>query len=375
MKAARADPARGQPVIAMGAVLLVWVLLRLVFWQSPLMLGQARSEWAFSAATATPTERSGATGRGAGAVSAPSRLRLEASFRPLVRIELARVGEGSVRDWSAGADARLADRASELERLRRLSPLPSRLGEPPRGGERRAVIASGTAMADPVFAPKPAVSSRWMLSSWFFWRDDSPGGGRAATVPNYGRSQAGAVLAYQLAPDSAHRPQVFSRATTALEGPREADLAVGLSARPLPDVPLRVAGEARLSLRDGATELRPAAYVVTELPPFSLPMYLVGDAYAQGGWVGGDFATFFVDAQLRINRQLTSNRNFSLFAGGGAWGGAQEGSRRLDIGPSASVSFRLGDDVYGRLSADYRVRVAGNAAPASGPALTLSAGF
>ena len=58
----------------------------------------------------------------------------------------------------------------------------------------------------------------------------------------------------------------------------------------------------------------------------------------------------------------------------GAWGGAQDGASRLDIGPSAAVSFRLGEG-RGRVAADYRIRVAGEAEPASGPALTLSAGF
>ncbi len=66
--------------------------------------------------------------------------------------------------------------------------------------------------------------------------------------------------------------------------------------------------------------------------------------------------------------------DFDLRAGAGAWGGAQEDAARLDIGPSASVSFQLGEG-RGRLAADYRIRVAGDAEPSSGPALTLSAGF
>jgi len=44
------------------------------------------------------------------------------------------------------------------------------------------------------------------------------------------------------------------------------------------------------------------------------------------------------------------------------------------VGPSAGISFRLGE-AQGRVAADYRFRVAGNAEPASGPALTLTAGF
>lgn len=71
---------------------------------------------------------------------------------------------------------------------------------------------------------------------------------------------------------------------------------------------------------------------------------------------------------------MRSGGGAEVTAGAGVWGGAQEGSSRLDVGPSAAVSFRLGQ-ARARLAADYRFRVAGEAAPASGPALTLSAGF
>ena len=40
-----------------------------------------------------------------------------------------------------------------------------------------------------------------------------------------------------------------------------------------------------------------------------------------------------------------------------------------DVGPTAAVTFRLGD-ARGRVAADYRFRVAGDAEPSSGPALT-----
>jgi hypothetical protein len=49
-------------------------------------------------------------------------------------------------------------------------------------------------------------------------------------------------------------------------------------------------------------------------------------------------------------------------------------SARLDLGPTASLRFPLAAGT-GRLAIDYRIRAAGNAAPAAGPALTLTAGF
>ena len=60
--------------------------------------------------------------------------------------------------------------------------------------------------------------------------------------------------------------------------------------------------------------------------------------------------------------------------GAGAWAGGQEGATRLDLGPRASLRLRLGETAS-RLALDWRFRVAGEARPASGPALTLSAGF
>ena len=63
-----------------------------------------------------------------------------------------------------------------------------------------------------------------------------------------------------------------------------------------------------------------------------------------------------------------------LRVGVGAWGGAQKQAARFDIGPTASVAFRLGE-ARARLAVDYRLQVAGHAAPASGPAVTFSAGF
>ncbi|MBH5323391.1 hypothetical protein [Aurantiacibacter sediminis] len=214
---------------------------------------------------------------------------------------------------------------------------------------------------------------RWSLDAWALWRDDTTTpilSGR----PSYGRGQAGAVIRYHLAPSSGHNPQLHLRGVHALEGQREREAAFGASARPIPAIPVRLAAEARVSETDRGTELRGAAYAVSEFPPVNLPAGLTGEAYIQGGYVTGDFATGFVDGQARITRRVVGTEDFRLEAGAGAWGGVQEGSGRLDIGPSASVSFRLGD-ARGRVSADYRLRVAGEAEPSSGPALTLSAGF
>lgn len=224
--------------------------------------------------------------------------------------------------------------------------------------------------------PQHALSgagSRWSGDAWLMMRQDTTTA-VASGRPSYGRSQAGAVVRYRLAPSNAHAPQVYARASSALAGPPERDVVAGLSARPVPRVPLRVALEARVSETGQGTELRPAAIAITEFPPVALPRGLRGEAYLQGGYVGGRFATAFVDGQGRIEGSVARFGETEVRAGVGAWGGAQEGAARLDVGPTAAASFRLGD-ARGRIAADYRFRVAGDAEPQSGPALTLSAGF
>jgi hypothetical protein len=222
--------------------------------------------------------------------------------------------------------------------------------------------------------PRMAGPGRWSGDGWLLLRDDAT---TAITPgrPSYGRSQAGAVLRYRLTSGTGGRsPQLYLRGSSALAGAREQEVAAGAALRPLPGVPVRVAAELRVSDNRAGSQLRPAVFAVTELAPVALPGGTQGEAYVQAGYVGGDFATAFVDGQARIERPLLGRGNMQLRAGGAAWGGAQRGSNRLDVGPSASIGFAIGG-LRGRVAADYRLRVAGNAEPASGPALTIAAGF
>jgi len=214
---------------------------------------------------------------------------------------------------------------------------------------------------------------RWSGDAWTLLRRDQSGG--AASGPgSYGRSQAGAVLRYRLVPGSAHRPAAYARVSQAVGGTAEMEFALGVSARPLQGVPISVAAEGRVMQAGGRAFVRPAAYAVTELPPLRLPLGFSGEAYAQAGYVGGEFATPFVDGQMRLDRSMIGVGPVAFRAGGGAWGGAQRGVHRLDVGPSAALLLDL-DGKYSRVSVDWRFRVAGDAEPSSGPALTISAGF
>ena len=91
------------------------------------------------------------------------------------------------------------------------------------------------------------------------------------------------------------------------------------------------------------------------------------DAYAQAGIVGLGRRDLFADGAIAFTRPVYGR--FS--AGLGMWGGYQPGLYRLDAGPRISMKVR--DNI--RAHVDWRQRVAGNAQPASGPALTLAADF
>ncbi|WP_206520196.1 hypothetical protein [Altererythrobacter sp. BO-6] len=216
---------------------------------------------------------------------------------------------------------------------------------------------------------------RWSLDGWLLWREKS---GRALAAPGrsptYGASQAGAVLRYRLSPGSGNEPQAYTRAYRALIDGGESELAAGLSARPLPRVPLRAHAEVRVTQFSNSTELRPSAFVTTELPVARLPLGLRAEGYAQAGYVGGKAATAFADGQLHVMRSLEEFDLGQLSLGAAAWGGAQKGAERLDVGPSARLDLAIGK-ASARLSLDYRERVAGDAEPPSGVALTLSTRF
>ncbi len=233
-------------------------------------------------------------------------------------------------------------------------------------------------VARPDLAAPPATSrpqSRWSGDGWLLWRQDSgslPVGGFAPA--SYGGSQAGAVLRYRLMPANRYQPLAFLRVSSALANQARPEVAIGLGARPIPHLPLTVLAELRVAEGGGRTRVRPAITAVAGLPRQRLPLGFEIEAYGQAGYVAGPDASGFADGQTRLDRRLARLGGSELRGGGAVWGGVQRGAGRLDIGPSASIELQLGP-TNARLSADWRFRVAGQAAPTSGPAVTLSAGF
>lgn len=221
-------------------------------------------------------------------------------------------------------------------------------------------------------AAVPGQGSRWGGDGWLLVRG---GGGAAPGGTFYGASQAGAVLRYRLAPASAHAPELYLRGAAALAAAPGQDAAVGFGLRPFPRLPVRIGGEVRATRNRFSTRLRPALVAVSELPPQALPLGFTGDLYAQGGWIGGPAAQAFGDLQVHAEHPAGRAGLWQPRLGAGLWAAGQRGAERLDIGPVASVTGRVGAGPLLRLELDWRLRAAGNAAPGSGPALVLAASF
>lgn len=216
---------------------------------------------------------------------------------------------------------------------------------------------------------------RWSADAWVLWRQGSTGLlPSAAPGGSYGASQAGMVFRYRLTDQARAALAVYLRSSAPLDQPDAAELALGLQSQPLRRVPLRTFAEVRGDRQSGRLRARLSAGVITAMGPQRLPLGFQAEPYGQAGYVTGPSGTWFADGQVRVDRRVLGYGRAELRAGAGAWGGAQRDAARLDAGPGLTLSFPLGP-AQARLSADWRYRVAGKAAPDSGLAVTLATGF
>ena len=222
---------------------------------------------------------------------------------------------------------------------------------PPPGGLTPSPLPS---------SPPPA--SRWSVSAWLLLRDE---GGANGLAPGgtLGGSQAGARLTYALGSGIA----LSARAYLPLRRAAGAELAAGIDWHPLRSLPVDLLAERRQRLgRDGRSSFAVTLYGGASR---NLTPRLRVDAYGQAGLVGLHSRDPFVDGSVRLSRSAGP-----VEFGAGIWGAAQPGGARLDAGPS--LSWRLPVRAANlRLQADWRFRIAGEAAPGSGPALTLATDF
>lgn len=228
-----------------------------------------------------------------------------------------------------------------------------------------AAPASQTAVPAPG-APLsgPAAESRLRGSGWLIVR----GGQAAPFVPQLGGSQAGVRLTYAL--DTAGRLSAAGRISTALRG-RQREAAIGLDWQPT-RLPVHVVVEQRIGIERARGG--PSVALIGGFGPTAVAGGLMLDGYGQAGVIARDGAEGFADGAVRLSRAVATVGAARLELGLGAWGGAQRGAARLDAGPSASAVLPIaGANV--RLSLEWRERLAGRAAPTSGPAVSIGTDF
>jgi hypothetical protein len=211
--------------------------------------------------------------------------------------------------------------------------------------------------------PLLASSGRWSVSAWAFVRRGE--GRELATGGALGGSQAGTRITYHLREGLSLSGRIYAP----LNRPDGAEAALGFEWQPLRSVPVRLLAERRQAIgSDGRSAFALLAHGGVFDQRLIGPVRL--DTYAQAGLVGLNARDAFIDGAVRLGVPVAENLSFGV----GAWGAAQPGAARFDAGPQASYRLPIpGRNV--RLAAEWRLRMAGDASPGSGPALTLATDF
>lgn len=206
---------------------------------------------------------------------------------------------------------------------------------------------------------------RLQIYAYSFWRNE--GGPNPLGLAQYGGGQSGVIATYRIA----SRVSLLVRGAVAHDRVREREVAAGLRWLPIGDPSVALTVEHRF--RNGRGDAF-AAYISGGKSALALPMNFKLDAFAQAGYLSGAGGGPFFDAQARTTREFRPFGQQPVRLGAGVWAGGQEGAARLDIGPTIGTDVKVGETMI-RVDADWRWRVAGDARPASGPALTLSTSF
>lgn len=209
-------------------------------------------------------------------------------------------------------------------------------------------------------------ASRWSASAWLVARGGS-GLGQSPFAGQLGGSQAGVRLAYALG--AARRVALVGRVATPLAtAGREG--AIGVEWRPA-RAPIRLVAEQRIGIDPGTGG--PAVGIVGGIGPTALGTFRL-EAYGQAGVIARGGAIGYADGSVRVERVVARRGELSVSAGGALWGAAQPGAARLDAGPVLALSVPIAKQRV-RLSLEWRARIGGQAAPGSGPALSLGGDF
>ncbi len=247
---------------------------------------------------------------------------------------------------------------------------------------RSHAVSGNRARTIPRFPSPPVLlhDNRLVGYFWIYARQGSsaregvPGkGGSSQSNGQYGGSQAGAILSYRLLDRSVPEISLYGRLSAALAPWSEQEIALGARIRPVRDLPVAMHAEHRIDANSGA-DSGTAFYVTGGTGPDQIMERFTLETYAQAGYVLGKNETYFFDGSATLQRSIMELDGKKLSVGAGVWAGGQRNITRLDIGPRVSFDLPVGT-VLTRIAVDGRVRIAGGAQPGSGAALTVSTGF
>jgi hypothetical protein len=210
--------------------------------------------------------------------------------------------------------------------------------------------------------------------AYSFWRGGGVGRGLAPSG-QYGGGQSGLIATVGFGDtDRKYEPQKLAlllRTAVAHSNLRDREVAVGIRWRPKAAWPVSVSAERRFrQLGDDSFSL----YAAGGLGDITLPEKFKLEGFGQAGVISGANAGHFFDVQARADRRVEPISPLPVYLGAGMWAGGQRGAARLDVGPTVRTELHIGQTRL-RVTADWRFRIAGDAAPGNGPALTLSTGF
>jgi hypothetical protein len=207
---------------------------------------------------------------------------------------------------------------------------------------------------------------RFSGSAWALSRSDGAGAS-LANGGQLGGSQVGARIFYTPGPKVL---ALTARFSAPLASPRGREASVGIALRGK-NVGLIV--EQRFALDKGGRNA-PSVTVYGGVSEVQIGHGIRLDGYAQAGVVGVKHPQGFIDGAIRLETTVAQDQVSRLSAGVALSGGAQPGVSRLDIGPQMVARVPVGGTAL-RVSAEWRQRIAGNAAPGSGPAVTVGFDF
>lgn len=211
-------------------------------------------------------------------------------------------------------------------------------------------------------------AGRWSGSAWLVLRDGNRSSVAGLTRGQLGGGQAGVQIAYALG--ASRRLGAVARFTSPTRGPgREA--ALGMEWRPT-SLPVRLVAEQRVMIDGGRGG--PALGAIGGFGPAPVAAGFDLETYAQGGAVWRTRTEPFIEGAIRLAHPVATVGPARIDLGVGLSGGAQRDAARLDVGPSVGVRVPVAGR-SARLSLDWRQRVAGDARPGSGVALTLGGDF